>query len=148
MKDRIQDILKSFFVSTALINVAMYVCGSLFRPDQRFGYEVFLYPLIYGFLATIPNFIMYSKKELTVKQAVIREMINILLIVAIIELFMFGGKDMSNELCVQAISVAVSIVVVYMGVVFIMYILDLKTARRLTDQLRVFQYEDIKEQQS
>ncbi|MBP5746693.1 MAG: DUF3021 family protein [Lachnospiraceae bacterium] len=147
MKDRIQDILKSFFVSTALINVAMYVCGSLFRPDQRFGYEVFLYPLIYGFLATIPNFIMYSKKELTVKQAVIREMVNILLIVAIIELFMFGGKDMSNELCVQAISVAVSIVVVYMGVVFIMYILDLKTARRLTDQLRVFQYEDIKEQQ-
>ena len=147
MKDRIQDILKSFFVSTALINVAMYVCGSLIRPDQRFGYEVFLYPLIYGFLATIPNFIMYSKKELTVKQAVIREMVNILLIVAIIELFMFGGKDMSNELCVQAISVAVSIVVVYMGVVFIMYILDLKTARRLTDQLRVFQYEDIKEQQ-
>lgn len=148
MKDRIQDILKSFFVSTALINVAMYVCGSLFRPDQRFGYEVFLYPLIYGFLATVPNFIMYSKKEMTVKQTVIREMINILLIVAIIELFMFGGKDMSNELCVQAISVAVSIVVVYMGVVFIMYILDLKTARRLTDQLRVFQYEDIKEQQS
>ena len=147
MKDRIQDILKSFFVSTALINVAMYVCGSLIRPDQRFGYEVFLYPLIYGFLATIPNFIMYSKKELTGKQAVIREMVNILLIVAIIELFMFGGKDMSNELCVQAISVAVSIVVVYMGVVFIMYILDLKTARRLTDQLRVFQYEDIKEQQ-
>ena len=147
MKDRIQDILKSFFVSTALINVAMYVCGSLFRPDQRFGYEVFLYPLIYGFLATVPNFIMYSKKELSVKQTVIREMINILLIVAIIELFMFGGKDMSNELCVQAISVAVSIVVVYMGVVFIMYILDLKTARRLTDQLRVFQYEDIKEQQ-
>ncbi|MBP5310304.1 MAG: DUF3021 family protein [Lachnospiraceae bacterium] len=147
MKDRIQDILKSFFVSTALINVAMYVCGSLFRPDQRFGYEVFLYPLIYGFLATVPNFIMYSKKEMTVKQTVIREMINILLIVAIIELFMFGGKDMSNELCVQAISVAVSIVVVYMGVVFIMYILDLKTARRLTDQLRVFQYEDIKEQQ-
>ena len=148
MKDRIQDILKSFFVSTALINVAMYVCGSLFRPDQRFGYEVFLYPLIYGFLATVPNFIMYSKKELSVKQTVIREMINILLIVAIIELFMFGGKDMSNELCVQAISVAVSIVVVYMGVVFIMYMLDLKTARRLTDQLRVFQYEDIKEQQS
>lgn len=147
MKDRIQDILKSFFVSTALINVAMYVCGSLFRPDQRFGYEVFLYPLIYGFLATVPNFIMYSKKEMTVKQTVIREMINILLIVAIIELFMFGGKDMSNELCVQAISVAVSIVVVYMGVVFIMYMLDLKTARRLTDQLRVFQYEDIKEQQ-
>lgn len=147
MKDRIQDILKSFFVSTALINVAMYVCGSLFRPDQRFGYEVFLYPLIYGFLATVPNFIMYSKKELSVKQTVIREMINILLIVAIIELFMFGGKDMSNELCVQAISVAVSIVVVYMGVVFIMYMLDLKTARRLTDQLRVFQYEDIKEQQ-
>lgn len=147
MKDRIQDILKSFFVSTALINVAMYVCGSLFRPDQRFGYEVFLYPLIYGFLATVPNFIMYSKKELSVKQTVIREMINILLIVAIIELFMFGGKDMSNELCVQAISVAVSIVVVYMGVVFIMYILDLKTARRLTDQLKVFQYEDIKEQQ-
>ncbi len=144
MKDRIQDILKSFFVSTVLINVAMFACGSIFRPDQRFGYEAFLYPLIYGFLATIPAFFMYSKKELTVKQTIIREMIHLILVVAIIELFMFGGKKMTSELVIIAISVAVSIAIVYIGVEFIMYRLDLKNARNLTDKLKSFQ-ESIKD---
>ena len=139
MKERIQDILKSFFVSTALINVAMFVCGSLFKPDQRFGYEAFLYPLIYGFLATIPNFVMYSKKELTVKQAVIRDIVNVILIIAIIELFMFGGKKMTGELTVIALAVAVSIAIVYVGVVYIMYRLDLKDAQNLTDKIKSFQ---------
>ena len=54
MKERIIETAKYFFISTVLINVAMYVTGSLFAPDQKFGYEVLIYPLIYGFLACIP----------------------------------------------------------------------------------------------
>ncbi len=56
-----------------LINIAMFILGSIFRPDQRFGYEVLIAPLIYGVLSLIPYIIMYSKKELTIKQLYIRQ---------------------------------------------------------------------------
>ena len=139
MKDRIQDILKSFFVSTVLINVAMFVCGSIFRPDQRFGYEAFLYPLIYGFLATIPAFFMYSKKELTLKQTLIREFIQMCLIIVLIITFMFGRFKNIQDLVPQIIGVSVSIVIIYVLVHFFGWLMDLKTAKVMTEDLKRFQ---------
>ena len=139
MKERLQDVITSFFVSTALINAAMFVCGSLFRPEQSFGYEALLYPLLYGFMASIPGFLLYTRKELSVKQMIVREIVQVILIVAIIEVFMFAGQEMTRELVIAASAVAVSIVVVYAAVVLIMYWLDLRTARTMTDQLKRFQ---------
>ena len=139
MKERFQDVIKSFFVSTVLINVAMFVCGMAFKPQQMFGYEVMLYPLLYGFLASIPNFFLYAKKERSVKQTIRHEILQIILIILIIELFMFAGKPMTEELVCVAAGVAVSIAVVFIAVKGILYCLDLKTARRMTEQLKQFQ---------
>ena len=47
MKEHVKEILNSFFISVTLINIAMFILGILFRPEQRFGYEAYLYPLIY-----------------------------------------------------------------------------------------------------
>ena len=64
MKDKIKDMLISFFISVTLINAAMLVLGSLLKPSQQFGYEVFAYPLIYGVIGMIPAVIIRSGKEL------------------------------------------------------------------------------------
>lgn len=137
MRERITDTLKYFFISTVLINTAMFICGSVFDPDQTFGYEIMLYPLIYGFLACIPSFIMYTNKELTVRQTLIREAIQLLIIVAVIEVMVFRGHVHENA--TQAAAVAASVVVIYAGVLFINYKLDMKTAQKMTDQLKDFQ---------
>lgn len=137
MKERIIETAKYFFISTVLINVAMYVTGSLFAPDQKFGYEVMIYPMIYGFLACIPSFIMYTNRELSVRQALIHKIIQLIIIVAIIEAMVFRGNISGYTM--QAAAVAGSVVVIYLGVVLIRYKMDQKTAQEMTDQLKVFQ---------
>ena len=66
MKERIREIADSYFISVTLINAAVFVTGMMFRPDEKFGYEAFLSPLIYGALTVIPTMIMYSGKELPI----------------------------------------------------------------------------------
>ena len=69
-----------------------------------------IYPLIYDFLACIPSFIMYTNKELSVRQALIHKINQLIIIVAI-----------------------------YLGVMLIRYKMDQKTAWEMTEQLKAFQ---------
>ncbi|MBR2523665.1 MAG: DUF3021 family protein [Clostridiales bacterium] len=139
MKDRIKDILGSFFISVTLINVAMLVLGSILMPQQQFGYEVFIYPLIYGVIGIIPAVIVREGRELSVKQMIIRHVIQMLLTVVLLLAFMFGGRTVDRELLIIAASVAVSVMIIYAGVVVISWFLDKKTADRMTEDLIRFQ---------
>lgn len=136
MKDRIKDVLRSFFISTTLINIAIFILGSVFYPDQELGNEALLFPVIYGALAAIPSFLMYTKRELTVKQTIIREIIQAVLIAVIIDMFIFVGRPADASTLLMALGVALSVLVIYAAVLVISYFLDLKTAENLTEQLR------------
>ena len=139
MKDRIKEIAGSYFISVTLINVAIFATGMLFRPEQTFGYDAFLSPLILGFLTVIPTMIMYSKKELTVRQLLFRKAIQLLLDIVIVNTVIFAGSEMNRETVTTAIGVAVSIVIVFAAVHGIEWLLDRRTAKLLTEQLVEFQ---------
>jgi hypothetical protein len=139
MKERIKDILNSFFITVTLINVAMLVLGKLLEPDQVFGYEAFMYPLIYGLIGTIPSIVIRDKKELSVKQELIRKVMNMLLIIVLMLAFMFGGREITSELIAAAEGVAISIVIIYVLVNLIIWWLDLKTAKDMTEDLLKYQ---------
>jgi hypothetical protein len=139
MKERIKDILNSFFITVTLINVAMLVLGKLLEPDQVFGYEAFMYPLIYGLIGTIPSIVIRDKKELSVKQELIRKVMYMLLIIVLMLAFMFGGREITSELIAAAVGVAISIVIIYVLVNLIIWWLDLKTAKDMTEDLIKYQ---------
>ena len=139
MKERIKDILNSFFITVTLINVAMLVLGKLLEPDQVFGYEAFMYPLIYGLIGTIPSVVIRDKKELSVKQELIRKVMNMLLIIVLMLAFMFGGREMTSELISAAVGVSISIVIIFVLVNLIIWWLDLKTAKDMTEDLLKYQ---------
>ena len=139
MKERIRDILNSFFISVTLINVAMLILGSILEPTQVFGYEAFLYPLIYGLIGTIPTLLIRDKKELSVKQEMIRKVIRMLLLIVLMLAFMFGGREMTSELIATAVLVSVSIVIIFILVNLIIWWLDLKTAKDMTEDLIKYQ---------
>ena len=139
MKDRLREILGNFFISVTLIDAAMFVLGNILMPQQRFGYEVFIYPLIYGFIGVIPALITRDGKELSVKQTVIRHVIRMLMTVVLLLAFMFGGKPMDHDRIVAALCVAVSVIMIYAAVVIIGWFLDKKTADRMTADLIRFQ---------
>lgn len=138
MKDKIKDMLQSFFICVTLINVAMLVLGKILMPQQKFGYEVFVYPLIYGLIGMIPALIVRDGKELTVKQTVIKELIQMILTVVLLVAFIFGGSPLNGERIRMALLVALSVVLVYAGVITIGWLLDKKTADMLNEDLTRF----------
>ena len=139
MKERIRDILNSFFISVTLINVAMLILGRILEPTQVFGYEVFLYPLIYGLIGTIPTLLIRDKKEFSIKQELIRKVMRMLLLIALMLAFMFGGREITSELITAAVDVSLSIVIIFILVNLIIWWLDLKTAKDMTEDLIKYQ---------
>ena len=139
MKEHLQTQLAGFFISVTRITAAMFILGLFFQPDLRFGYEAFAYPLIYGVIGSVPGLLMYSKKELTLKQTLIREFIQMCLIIVLIITFMFGRFKNIQDLVPQIIGVSVSIVIIYVLVHFFGWLMDLKTAKVMTEDLKRFQ---------
>ena len=139
MKDKLRNILGSFFISVTLINIAMLVLGSLLMPEQQFGYEVFIYPIIYGVIGIIPALITRDGKELSVKQTLVKNTVQMLMTVALILAFIFGGHSVDRNLIMTAVFVAVSVVLIYAGVIAISWFLDKKTADMMTEDLVRFQ---------
>ena len=139
MKEHLRTCLGNLFICVTLINVAILILGCMLEPDVKFGYEVFAYPLIYGLLGTLPGLIMYSRKELTIKQTIIREVIQMFMVVVIIIGFMFGRYKFVPETLPKIIGVSVSVVIVYVLVTFFGWLIDLRTAGKMTEDLKKFQ---------
>lgn len=146
MKERFRSQLAAFFISVTLIDLAIFILGCLLEPELKFGYEAFAYPLIYGVIGSLPGLVMYSKKELTMKQTIIREIIQMLLIVVLIIAFMFGRfRGIEYDVFPQVIAVAVSVMIIYVLVNVFGWLIDLKTANKMTEDLKKFQAKASKE---
>ena len=143
MKERLREMISSFFISVTLINIAILVLGLIFRPEQKFGYEVFVYPLIYGMIGVIPTLVINVNRELTVKQVVIRKAIEMVLIIVLLLAFIFGGLPADRANIPAAAGVAVSVVIIYVLVTLISWLLDVRTAGKMTEDLLRFQEEQM-----
>jgi len=139
MKEHIKDNLMNFFIIVTLVNIVIFISGSLMAPEQNLTYTAFLVPIIDGLLGIIPGLVMYSKRELTVKQMIVREIIQLLSIELIILFFTFGFSGFSAEKIPLMITVAVSVAVVYVLVYVIRFFLDIRSAKKMTDDLKAFQ---------
>jgi hypothetical protein len=139
MKDMIKDFFEGFFISVTLINLAMFILGLLFRPDQRFGYEVFIYPLIYGLIGMIPILVVRTQKELSVKQIIIRKIMQLFLLVVVLLGCIFGQSLKDPNRIPAIIGVAFSIVLIYVLVNVIEWMMDERVAKDMTEDLLKFQ---------
>lgn len=139
MREHLKNNLMSFFIIVTLVNIAIFLSGMILAPDEKIGYTAFIVPVIDGVLGIIPGLVMYSKRELSVKQMAVREVIQLILIELIIFLFMFGFSGVSAEQVPRLIVVIGSVAVVFVAVKVIMYLFDFRTARKMTDELKLFQ---------
>lgn len=135
MKEHLKETIDSFFIITTLICIAMFILGGIFRPDQSFGYEAYIYPVIYSAAASIPGLIMYTKKEMSISQMIIRKILQLIILVAVILILVFGGSPLTGELVGTAAGVAASVVVIFVAVHIIKWFLDSKTARQMMNDL-------------
>lgn len=138
-KEHLKSIMSYYFIIVTLINAATYILGEVFRPDERFGYDAFLSPLIYAAIALVPMLCMYSKKELTLKQHIVREIFQLLAIEVILIGFGLGAKCLLPENFPLTASFALSILVIYILVTVITWLLDFRQAKKINSDLKSFQ---------
>ena len=117
----------------------MLILGFLLRPDQKFGYEVFLYPLIYGAIGVIPGIIINTKRELSIRQVIIRKVLQLVLILVLMLAFMFAGQPFDPGMIPAAAGVSASVVVIFVLVNVIEWLFDIRTAKSMTEDLKRFQ---------
>ncbi|MBR1798092.1 MAG: hypothetical protein IJ757_08840 [Clostridiales bacterium] len=143
MRERLSEWVRNYFIIVTLIDVAMLVLGKFFAPGQVFGYEIFIYPLIYGLVGSIPGLILVftgkSDREPSVRQYIVRQALSVLVIVAVLLTIMFAGQPVNAHNVTMAAGVAVSVLVVFAAVNAITWLIDSKTARAMTSDLKSFQ---------
>lgn len=120
-------------------NLATFVLGSAYRPEERFGYDAFLTPLLYAFLGILPMCVMYSKKEMTPRQVLIRKILQLVLLEVLLVGFVFGCAGLSGENGEQIAGFALAVFVVFVLVHVISFVLDTEQARRMTLDLLAYQ---------
>ena len=135
-KEFMGQVFISFFVVVTCINLGMAFMGMIYAPDTRFGYEALLVPVFYGFLGILPSAVLYSRKELTVKQMLLRKIIQLILIEAIMVgiVFFLGGTDFSTLLPFMIMVLAVCL-----AAEGILWLAADKKVRKLNAQLKRFQ---------
>lgn len=138
-KEFLKELLYKYFVIVTLINVATFALGSIFHPNDTFGYSAFLSPLIYGLVSMLPVGLTYSSRELTLKQAVIREILRLFLLEAVLIGFGFGVKNLSTENMPVILGFALSVLVIYFLVMLVSWVLDSGQAKQMTADLQEFQ---------
>lgn len=134
-KEFFVNMLSTYFTLVTLITVAILVLGLHFNPDATFGYKAFLAPLVYGACGVIPMGVMYSTRELTIKEVIVRKVIQFILIEIIILFVAFYGREIDAKQTKLMMIMGVSILVIYVLAHVIDWIQNCVSAKRMTEQL-------------
>lgn len=131
-------LLNMFFIVTTLITIVMGVMGLIWERDRLLTYEVMFSPVIIGFISVLPSIVMYSKKELTLRQLVIRKVLHLFLLE--IELIAFS-KIMGIWNKVIGLPFVISILIVAVFVQVFLWLVGVQRANTITNELKTFQKE-------
>jgi len=133
------DCIRTFFTVVTLINVVMFVLGLYLMPEKQFGYEAFAVPLIYGLAGTLPNLVMYSKRELKVAETLVRKTVQFVLIEVLVLFAAFHGAGEEIKTVEIIGSTAISIFVVYVIATLLDWVQNYLAAKQMTEELKRFQ---------
>lgn len=123
----VSNILRGFFMVVTCVCVAMAAIGTVFDPAMRFGYQGFLWPLLFGAAAMLPILVTYSKRELSVREVLVRKLIQLVLIELIVLFIVFSGGSPAGVSPV--VSVALSVFLIYTTVNLFLWVGDRNTAK-------------------
>lgn len=131
-REFVNSLLTSYFTIVTLITIVMLILGMHFYPDASFGYVAYAFPLIYGVCGVIPNVVMYSRHELTVKEFLFRKVIQLILIEIIVLFVAFSSYE--EDLSV-VIATGIGILVIFVVSHVIDWIQKWLSAKEMTEDL-------------
>lgn len=134
---RLSEMVMAFFVCTTCISLLEGVLGMLFFPEVELDYGAFFAPPLFGLFSVLLGFVNYSKKELSVRQVLLRRLLHLILIEGLV----FGLNHTSGitftstYACVLAFSIAL----VYISVHVVLWFEDKRSAKLFNERLKEYQ---------
>lgn len=129
--------LISYFIIVTAVTVVIAILGMVFDPDTVFGYEAYFSPLIFGAIAVLPSFVLYSRRELSFQQMLFRRIMHFLVLeTCLLGFGWLAGLITSMEV---GLSLATSVFLVYLFTNLVHYIIDNKTAGDINKGLKRIQ---------
>ena len=143
MKEILYRSLMVYFILVTCITAGIMILGLAFDPDARLGYGAFASPFIFAALGVVPNLLMYSSKELSDKQIILRKIIQFAVIEAEVSGVCIISPIIHTEKAEVIIGVMISVLVIFILVNLIIIMNNYFYAKQLTKELMQFQ-ENIK----
>lgn len=136
-RGKLVEFLMAFFVCSTCISILEGLLGMAFFPEDKFGWEAFFSPPLFGFLSVLLGMVTKSERELSAKEILFRRAIHLLLI----ELLIFG---MNYETGMQfdvffSVTLAFSVAAVFVAVYVVMWLNDRKSAALFNEKLKEYQ---------
>lgn len=129
--------LQIYCILVTLIFAVSMIMGMIYVPEENIKYSQLAGPFIIASVCILPTFITYFKNEPTLKQYIIRHIIQFALIEVMV-LLMVQPQDDTDKTLFRVI-VGVSVFVIYMFVKLIVWLQKYRQSRQLTEQLKQFQ---------
>ena len=129
----LQKVIPTYFMLVTFLVLFIYLAGRILEPEAQFGYDVLLSPLIYAGIGILPDLFAYSRKEYNMKQTIIRKLIQLCVLISLILGFSFAMGVIKNW--ITAVVIFCGVVVIYGILEIILWWIELRTARLLTQAL-------------
>lgn len=133
------DCIRTFFTVVALINVLMCLLGKILLPELRFGYEAFIVPVIYGLVGTLPNLVMYSRRELKIGELMVRKVLQLILIEVLVFFVAFYNTTEETKSVEVMASTVAGVFIVYVLATLVGMLENFLSAKQMTEDLKQFQ---------
>lgn len=135
LKDFLKRCLLNFLLIQAGITLSVGIIGCITQSEKGLKYYAFFMPFVYAFFCVLPSFLTYSRKELNIKQMIIRKAIQFILIEAVALLISYlSGALINSFMC---IAIASSVAVICIAVALIGYFLSKNDADAMTKKLQI-----------
>ena len=128
-----------FFMLSTLITIAVYLIGSAFDSEARFGYDALLTPIKYAALCLLPTLVMWSQHELSPKQILVRKALMLVLLEAVILFIAFTSPVIDTGSGKVILTLVGSVLVIFVMVNLFLWLQGSAEAKILSRDLAAFQ---------
>ncbi len=137
IKEFILSRFQLFFFLVTLILVASCIVGTLVAPEEELHYYHFLGPIITAALCVLPTCVTYFRKEPTVRQYILRLVIQLVLIEGVVMTIITPPAD-SDKISFYFLLGSVTLVI-YILASLMMWSRKYQQSKKFTQQLKQLQ---------
>lgn len=136
----------SFLMIQAGITLSVGIIGCIKPPPHGLNHYAFFMPFVYAFFCILPSFVMYSSKELSVRQMALRKVIQFFLTESVTLLISYLIGTLDNAFLCVAITAAVAVIYAAVNVLDYLFLKSdadmMTTAIKKTQVVRDYDEED------